>query len=342
MKNLFPVSFDDEAALRAIIPRKPIDRRARMTAALASILGRYNEYRANCAELSAINTSALDESLASDCKSLYSSESEELNTLKKAILDGQSPISRSMCQYCTIGEPKTFDHYASKGRFPEFSMFSLNLIPCCGACNQTKGEAWTAKGHRHFINYYYDSFIQHTLLNAELRFQRSGDVAIVFSLAQHPNVTALQFAIMSSHLTDLGLFERFSERAAGVISEVRNVLPRLEMRIGQIIEWFQAEADAKANVYGPNYWQAAIFRQFATSHRFIEECLRTAWLPRACAEVAFLLSQPMSAAIDKQLRMLIETRAWRLYASRGFHDGQDYRDWFDARAELGMPEGRWV
>lgn len=342
MRNLTPVVFNDEAALRAIIPRKPLARRARLNAALNTILARYAEYAANTGELSAIIASPFVEPLVEDCKSLYSSETDELAALKKAILDNQPPITRSFCQYCAIGEPKTFDHYASKGRFPEFSMFSLNLVPCCGLCNLDKGDAWTENGYRNFINFYYDTFLQHVLLHAELQFQANGDMAVVFSLRGHSQVTPNQLSIVRSHFADLGLFQRYAERAIGVISEVRNVLPTLDIRIGRIVEFLQVEANSKAQLYGPNYWQAAVFRCLSTSDRFVEECLGNGWLNSARAEVVHLLSLPVSAATTARLRSLVETRAWRLYVNRGLADGHDLGDWFDARADLELPQERLV
>jgi hypothetical protein len=309
MRNLIPVMFNDEAALRAVIPRKNLARRARLAGALGNILARYAEYSANTGELFAINASPFVEPLVEDCKSLYS-ETNELAALKKAISDSQHPLTRSYCQYCMLGEPGGLDHYASKGRFPEFSMFSLNLVPCCGRCNLDKGEGWAAKGYRHFINFYYDTFIQHPILHAKLQFQINGDMALVFVLRDHPDVTPNQLSIMKSHFDELDLFQRHSERAAAVIAEARNMIRRLDMRIGQINDILQADADAKAEDFGQNYWQAAVYRCLATSGRFVEECLGNGWLPRARSEVAHLLALPVSAATNDRLRALVETRAW--------------------------------
>jgi len=342
MRNLTPVIFDDEAALRAVVPRKQLDRRIRLNAALNSILARYAEYTANTGELSGIAASVFVEPEIADLKSLYSGDTVELAALKKMILDNQQPITRSYCQYCAIGEPRTFDHYASKGRFPEFAMFSLNLIPCCGTCNLDKGEAWTEKGHRHFINFYYDTFLQHVLLHADLKWQSNGDMAVVFTLRDHPQVTATEHLIIRSHFVDLDLFQRYAERATGLISEVRSKLPGMNMRIGGIVDYLVTEANIKANHYGQNYWQAAVYRCLAASGRFVEECLGNGWLQRARAEVAYLLELPVSAATSDSLHSLIQTRAWRLYVNRGLLDGNDLDDWFMARAELGVPHTRWV
>lgn len=127
-----------------------------------------------------------------------------------------------------------------------------------------------------------------------------------------------------------------------MIAEARSTVRRLDLRLGQIREMLSAEAESKAELFGQNYWQAAVYRCLAASDRFLEECLGDEWLPRACLEVACLLGLPVSAATDQMLRRLVETRAWRLYVNRGSVDGHNWADWFDARAELGLPHERWV
>ena len=343
MRNLTPIVCDDQGTLLAIVPRKKsLLRRQRLNNAIPTLIARYEEYTANASELSAISLSPLVGDLIKDCQSFYSSDSEELSALRKAIFDGQPAILRSVCQYCSLGEPNTLDHYAPKGRFPEFSMFSENLIPCCGKCNTGKGEQWMEKGHRHFVNLYFDSFLNQPLLKAELKFEHNGEMVIKFSFEKHSFVTDTQFAIIKSHFDELDLHDRHTERAIGLIAEVHSTVRRRKFRLGQIEEMLGAEADSKAELFGPNYWQAAVYRCLEVSGRFMEECLGDEWLPRACVEVEYLLGLPISAATDQMLRHIVETRAWRRYFYRGSVQGDSWADWFDARLELGIPKERCV
>lgn len=342
MQNLVPVDFEDDQTLRTLISRKPNDRRSRLVANIDSILKRYEEYRSHKSELSQINNSMLQEPLSGDCHSFYSSEPDELVTLKKAILDKQPAIVRAFCQYCSIGEPKQFDHYASQGRFPEFSIFSLNLIPCCGNCNLIKHEGWTHNGNRQFINFYYDTFIQHQLLHAAFRFHPNDELSVEFSIQAHPSVTASQLSVIKSHMTKLDLFNRYSERATGVVSEVLKKLPLIVGGIAEISNELALDAGIKATVFGANHWASAVYRCMSTSERFIALSLGDGWLPRAYSEVANLLCLAESAATNERIRALVQTRAWRRYCSRGMMDGYDVLDWNDARAELGLPDSRWI
>lgn len=342
MRNLVPVVSDDIARLEALVSRKTLARRSRLSAHLPTILGRYNDYRTHNGELSEIAARPWAEQVFIDLISLYTHETVELAALKKSIVDNQPAVARSFCQYCAIGEPTTFDHYAPTSKFPEFSIFSLNLIPCCGQCNLYKRDAWADKGHRCFINFYYDTFIQYVLLHAELQIELNGEMAVVFSLRGDSHVTPVQLSIICSHYEGLDLFQRYAERATGLISEVRCILPTLPMRLGEIVDYLREEANTKADLYGLNYWQAAIYRCLSSSYRFLEECLGDGWLPRARSEVVHLLALPVSPDSTERLRALVIIRAWRLRVSRGLRDDLQTDYWLIARAELGLPDSRRV
>lgn len=342
MLTLTPVQFDDPAALNSITARKQLVRRGRLTAATASLLGRYTEYHSNTAELSALAPSTIEGVLRDDCHSLYEQPTDELLALKGLITAAQQPMARLFCQYCAIGEPNTYDHYVPKGSFPEFSIFSLNLIPCCYPCNQIKDEGWTQKGYRHFVNLYHDTFVQSQMLAAELVIEPSGEIGIRFSLTRPASVTPHQLSIYSSHLQELGLYARYAQRAAGLITEVCSSITRVNERIGITRSQLDAEAGSLSDLHGLNNWRAVVYRCLAESHRFLDECFGNSWLQRARAEVDHLLSLAVSPATTQQLRDLVQTRAWRMYAQRGFDDGHADGDWFAARAELRLPDARWV
>lgn len=90
--------------------------------------------------------------------SLYDSTSEHCKTFKKLIKD----ISKTKCPYCSLDTPSHIDHYLPRSVFPEYSVFSLNLIFSCSICNSGyKGDDYiNAQGERLFINPYFDTFIE--------------------------------------------------------------------------------------------------------------------------------------------------------------------------------------
>lgn len=71
-------------------------------------------------------------------------------------------ISGDICPYCGIDRPSHLDHFIPRSKFPEFSIYSPNLIYVCSICNSKyKGEKiLNSKGERIFFNPYFDNFIE--------------------------------------------------------------------------------------------------------------------------------------------------------------------------------------
>lgn len=54
------------------------------------------------------------------------------------------------CPYCgNIGTPDTIDHYLPKADYPEFSIFSDNLVPSCFHCNNNRKDKPNIKETMH-------------------------------------------------------------------------------------------------------------------------------------------------------------------------------------------------
>lgn len=89
---------------------------------------------------------------------LYDSESEDTKNLKEKIKE----ISRTKCPYCGISESSHLDHFLPRAKFPEFSIYSPNLIYVCSICNSKyKGDdVVNTLGERKFFNPYFDNFIE--------------------------------------------------------------------------------------------------------------------------------------------------------------------------------------
>lgn len=89
---------------------------------------------------------------------LYDSNSQDTENLKEKIKE----ISRTKCPYCGISESSHLDHFLPRAKFPEFSIYSPNLIYVCSICNSTyKGDdVVNSLGERKFFNPYFDDFIE--------------------------------------------------------------------------------------------------------------------------------------------------------------------------------------
>ncbi|UCJ16929.1 hypothetical protein K5Q02_00550 [Pseudomonas sp. MM211] len=65
-----------------------------------------------------------------------------------------------MCGNLTLG---TVEHYLPKTPFPEFSVFSWNLVPSCSSCNQKRGSKHVNGISQKLLHPIFDSVLLHKL-----------------------------------------------------------------------------------------------------------------------------------------------------------------------------------
>lgn len=81
-------------------------------------------------------------------KSLYSSGLSSLNYIKEY----RKTTSYQVCSLCGSPAAGTLDHFLPKDIYPEFSIFSKNLIPAC-KCNFSKNKNISMIYHPQFFNF---------------------------------------------------------------------------------------------------------------------------------------------------------------------------------------------
>lgn len=68
------------------------------------------------------------------------------------------------CPYCSINQPTTLDHYMPKSQYKALSVFRMNLVPMCAACNNLK----LAKPFDNFVHCYYQAYPEEPFLKAKI------------------------------------------------------------------------------------------------------------------------------------------------------------------------------
>lgn len=116
-----------------------------------SIRAAYQSYSGtSCSGLKPIELS--DEAQAA-MRRAYESEAKtaKLDWISKV----RSSHSFNFCPVCGGPGARTVEHHLPKTHFPEFSVFSWNLIPCCAACNSKRGDS-NKPGARWTLHPYFD------------------------------------------------------------------------------------------------------------------------------------------------------------------------------------------
>lgn len=118
-----------------------------------------------------------------------------------------------ICLYCGIRDSTTLDHFLSKSVYPNFSIYPVNLIPCCGRCNTNKGNyELTIDDEEHFfLHPYFDDFNMKRWLDG---FIQIIDNDLYFDYYVEPsNLTGIEYLRINYMVEKLELKELYIKKA---------------------------------------------------------------------------------------------------------------------------------
>lgn len=188
MKYLTPQFHDNENALNVLSENKRLSSYPDLKVMRAHIEFQYQHYlgvKGNVLELNA--PISLDMKLAVCLRSHYSGNIAALDFIKKI----RKSLSPRVCPMC--GSPKTgqVDHITPKDEYPEFAIYSYNLVPACD-CNALKGIVFrNVLTNERVLHPYFDEILKKRL--TYLSFKKNGiypiiEVEIVVGVSNERNV----------------------------------------------------------------------------------------------------------------------------------------------------------
>lgn len=158
---------------------------------LPAILNEYDTYQNNNGNALNITPLGINRSLKIGLHKNYASPPNSLLHIAK--IRASSPRVCPMC-----GSPKTtsLDHLLPKEDYPEFSIFSKNLVPACD-CNSKRGKATKNQltGARVLHPYFDCCMLERQLscsISPRLRFPQV-DIAIAYANPTDPLITSIKF-----------------------------------------------------------------------------------------------------------------------------------------------------
>lgn len=169
-------------------------------------------------------------------------------------------IPLSMCPLCDLTHVDSVDHFASKSRYPIFSVFVDNLVPSCMGCNKSKGSSVLSKKNEVLHPYFEQS-----ILNSEpwLFAQLNGTtlpVAKFFVDAPAHWSSELKQRI-TNYFQDLQLERRYAKRAASEIADLLSYNSDLSSRAKDFARIAAVERAKKKNL-----WKAALYEALASQY----------------------------------------------------------------------------
>lgn len=267
--------------LSGIVAGKSGDRGTRLTGMLPAVQAHYGIFETayTVAGISGVAQGTWTKAEREDLLHLYESTTKALRQLKTLISESQPDGVREVCPYCGIGGPTQFDHYFPKEKFPEYSVHSYNLVPCCSVCNGKKSHIWLQPNNtRTFINFYLDTLPAVPMLAVTVRWSvKNGKLVPVstFQLICPAGFGAAAFQLVSTHFQTLGLLARYRDQAHTEFLAIRNsALSREAKTVIVLRRFLESFIKNWEQTLGPLNWRISLYRALIAHAPFLQSCLK--------------------------------------------------------------------
>lgn len=201
-------------------------------------------------------------------QSLYESKIKTVVELKKKI----KKIT-TKCPYCQISTGETIEHILPKSIYPEYSIYSQNLIPCCSICNSIKGDTILEKNNLPAtLNFYENNIPKKEHLKVTIK---KNDIK--FEINDTTNFH------LNNHIKTLKLLERYNENSneklTDIINEIKKSCYFFNKDMKQNREFItktqrknilKEKYEYLKEKYGYNYWEGLIYKEMS-SEKILEE-----------------------------------------------------------------------
>lgn len=183
------------------------------------------------------------------------------------------------CPFCMMSEPRTLDHYLCKSSFPEYTLFPLNLVPCCSECNNKKRTMFLdPNGKRQFMHVYYDVQPEKPVLVFDYAFEKD-QITTWFIVDE--SIEGEEYDLFRKQFIILDLAQRMNHYLSTRITYIFKSLCR-EYRTKGKNECFrlvEGQLCTAEEVYGVNHYESAILRSILADRTKFEKLISHAdWL----------------------------------------------------------------
>ncbi|MFB6895839.1 hypothetical protein [Streptomyces hydrogenans] len=163
----------------------------------------------------------------------------------------------------------TLDHFLPKGKFPEYAVLAVNLVPVCERCNHRKGEECdTAEGVLMF-HAFLDTFPEVEILKAEVSVGET--VSVAYRIDRPDSLDVAVYARIVKQFSVLDLLEYYKAEAISEMVDQVELYMLAGVTGGRDRLKFVLESLAAGPATGNvNHWKAVLFRALAQSDEFLE------------------------------------------------------------------------
>jgi hypothetical protein len=189
MKRLVAPQHDDAGGFEALANNDRVGSFPRFRPIVADIQESYVQYAQAGAH--GVDPLYLSQELSDLLKGHFRSPPKDVAYIRSMRAESR----HRTCPMCGSFHSGTLDHYLPQHDFPEFSLFSRNLVPAC-VCNSYRRNLLEGQGPgERVLHPYYDDCLTDRLVRA--KFEDPGEVprvSVVLTVPDsHPNYAAIAF-----------------------------------------------------------------------------------------------------------------------------------------------------
>ncbi|MBK1664473.1 hypothetical protein CKO38_06200 [Rhodospirillum rubrum] len=269
MRSIPLLDVDDTKVFDEITAAKRGQRRVRLTAARPAVLEAYERYDDATPEVGNLAHAVLTAPQEEALNHAFNVETAPMTEMRRSIL---KRISVARCPFCGISESSTLDHYLPKEQYPEFSVFSPNLVPCCSPCNTRKRDKILddETDVRLFVHPHFDQIPTTLFLAADVDL-RADAIVLSFRVTRPAGMALATFQSLQSHFRLLDLADRYRRMALEHLGGQYRALKRA-YGPGEDADRVESElaltAEDFEKRYGENYWLAVLYRTLSFNEAF--------------------------------------------------------------------------
>ena len=262
--------INDEGVFKDIIKYKHEPGKTKLKDCKKEIFEDYLIYKQNSGALQkVIPDIRIPDETKRDLIKTYNSNPSALQKSKLMIKKNLPNILRAKCPYCLISAHSTFDHYLDKSKYPEYALFSSNLIPSCAECNSLKSDfLCDSKGNRLFINFIFDELPAYPFLKYILSIEGEKIVLKKVYLDFDDNEPKKQ--IIKNHFKKLKLIPRLEDQFDVAISTIIEEFHEYNYSTREVKEVLTKKMRAWEKTRGINNWETCILRAIIQNNEVLQ------------------------------------------------------------------------
>lgn len=190
---------------------------------------------------------------------------------KLSALRNSLKLLAAECPYCGFGQIQDLDHHLPKAVFKPFSIYPLNLVPCCATCNRGKPRKPRDDGNEHLLHPYLEDVSAYEFMAADVGLDPiHGSLQIKFNVTKPAGMSDELHRRLLNHFKVFDLNERY-------VAQVNIYLGGLEAALQQaydvtgpvsLREFLLRSSETNARRFGRNDWRTALMLGLAGCYEF--------------------------------------------------------------------------